>query len=382
LVSRNLLGMLALFASFFAFCVIGLGVFTRLIDAGLGCPDWPGCYGHFVVSSISGNTTFVAYKAWAEMIHRYFAGCLGLLMLSIFILSFRKKYRTFGNILLAVCLLLLLSYQILLGMLTVTLQLLPIIVTQHLLGGFLILSVLWLVFLINKEPVKNNVYSDNVAPMSAVFAEVVIASPALFAGRGNLDLLSSGSPRPNASRPRDDEFSFSAGIAVPRWMLFGAIMGVIILFLQISLGAWTSTNYASLSCLDFPFCENNHPAMTMYLKQAYHLFSPVGINYEGGVFSIAIRQTIQMIHRFGALIFTVYILLFVSFGRPVFSRIPTLSKWVYLILGLLSVQLCLGISNVIFKLPLVTAISHTLVAVLLLLSMITVTYKLLRAPSP
>lgn len=321
--SARLLSMLALFASFFALGVIALGVFTRLIDAGLGCPDWPGCYGHVWVSTISPATHLVAYKAWAEMIHRYFAGCLSLLMISIFIATFCKENRRSSNIFLAFGLLILLAYQIMLGMLTVTLKLLPVVVTQHLLGGFLILCFVWLVYLNNSRS------------------------------------------------------SFSA-TAVRPWMKIGAGMGTLILFLQISLGAWTSTNYASLSCPDFPFCTNTHPMMTFYFKQAFNIFSPLGINYEGGVLATAIRQTIQMMHRLGALIFTTYILIFSMMVMTKLKEARQVIISFYFILGLLSIQLCLGIANVIFKLPLVTAISHTLVAVLLLLAMMTLTFNFVK----
>lgn len=321
----RLVSTLALFASFFALSVISLGVFTRLIDAGLGCPDWPGCYGQLVVSAISPNPHLVAYKAWAEMIHRYFAGSLGLLMTAIFILLFQKENRRVSNRILALCLLLLLSYQILLGRFTVTLKLLPIIVTQHLLGGFLILSVLWIIYLNNKPFVLSK--ADGVLTKKLV-----------------------------------------------PW----AFLGLVILFLQISLGAWTSTNYASLSCPDFPFCVNDQPMMTMYFKKAFTLFSPIGINYEGGVLPVVIRQTIQMMHRLSALTFTLYILVFSYFAMPKLKHSPRLIKLFYLILGLLTVQLCLGISNVIFKLPLATAVSHTLVASILLLSVITFVFNLIK----
>lgn len=327
MVNRNWLSTLALFACFFALCVIGLGVFTRLLDAGLGCPDWPGCYGKIVVTQISASTQFVAYKAWAEMIHRYFAGCLSVLMISIFIISLQKKYRKPSNIILSACLILLLSYQIILGMLTVTLKLLPVIVTQHLLGGFLILSIAWLVYLNN----------------------ITWAKAALSPCPPNIKLFP--------------------------W----ALLGLIILFLQITLGAWTSTNYASLSCPDFPFCMNNQSVLSLHFKQAFNIFSTIGINYEGGVLSAAIRQTIQMMHRFGALIFTVYILIFTSIAMPKFKNLADFTRLMYLILSLLTIQLCIGISNVIFKLPLVTAISHTLVAALLLLAMITLNFKLVKA---
>jgi len=330
--SKRFLSRLALCASFFSLCVIALGAFTRLIDAGLGCPDWPGCYGHLAVpvaekaqqlASLYPGTHLIAYKAWAEMIHRYFVGGLSLFIVAIVIfVCVQKACRIRHNIILAICLVLLLVYQILLGQWTVTLKLLPIIVTQHLLGGFLILSTLWLIYLNNHAALQNRLKGDNVGAL-----------------------------------------------------LLWAIGALIILLLQITLGAWTSTNYASLSCLDFPFCMNDQ-ATIMHFKEAFNIFSPIGINYEGGVLSEAIRQTIQMTHRFGALVFTSYMLIFMVIAMPRLQRLPELMKSLYLILGLLCVQLCIGISNIIFKLPLVTAVGHNLIAAMLLLSVITLIFKL------
>lgn len=314
---QRLISTLSLGATFFALGVIALGAFTRLMDAGLGCPDWPGCYGHLIAP----GTFLVSYKAWAEMIHRYFAGSLGLLIIAIVICLFKKEYRKLGNLLLAGGLILLLAYQILLGQLTVTLKLLPIIVTQHLLGGFLILSILWLIYLNNKA-----------ANQSLLFT----------------------------------------GISIE---LMGAVVALIILLLQITLGAWTSTNYASLSCPDVPFCVNNQ-SITMYFKQAFNIFSPIGINYEGGVLSEGVRQTIQMTHRIGALVFTTYMGILIVLIMPTLRRTPELMRSIYLIMGLLCIQLCIGMANVIFKLPLITALTHTIMAVLLLLAVITFAFKL------
>lgn len=331
MVNARLISKLALCGTFFALGVIALGAYTRLIDAGLGCPDWPGCYGHVAVSFINNVQQFSAHKAWAEMIHRYFVGGLSLFILTIVILLFKNTFSKntnnqniaypCGNIILAVFLILLLMYQIMLGRWTVTLKLLPIIVTQHLLGGFLILSTLWLIYL-NNSNVKN-------------------------------------------------KFTKSVRKIFP-W----AFIAVIILLMQITLGAWTSTNYASLSCPDFPFCMNDNPFMSLHLKAAFNIFSPVGVNYEGGVLPEEVRQTIQMMHRIGALVFTTYILILLGIAFPRLKKSPELLKLLYLIVGLLCVQLSLGISNVIFKLPLLVAVSHNLTAVILLLTLITFTFKL------
>jgi cytochrome c oxidase assembly protein subunit 15 len=342
LAKQRLISWLALIAVFFALGVIGLGAFTRLVDAGLGCPDWPRCYGHFMVPAAEKarqlaalqypGSPFVTYKAWAEMVHRYFAGCLSILIIIILIMVFKnamtkvsiaaKRIEQRFDIILAVFLGVLLVYQIILGQWTVTLKLLPVIVTQHLLGGFLILSVLWLMYLNHCVPINNE--------------------------RGK------------------------------RGLLFLSSLGLVLLFLQIALGAWTSTNYASLSCPDFPFCQNNQSFFAFYFKQAFTLASPTGINYQGGVLPVALRQTIQMLHRIGALIFTSYMMLLTLYLSLKFNKSFDLMRCIYFIWALLSIQLCLGITNVILKLPLLTAISHTMVAALLLLAMITLLFKIVR----
>lgn len=333
----SLLSRLALCAALFALGVIALGAFTRLIDAGLGCPDWPGCYGHLKVPLTAQialqqfpNATFVSYKAWAEMLHRYFVAGLVVFNLVILAVIFGKKmFRVRSNIILAACLLVLIIYQILLGQWTVTLKLLPIVVTQHLLGGFLILLTLWLVYL-------NNYYR--------------LVSLAQHA-------------------------DFGSGLVRVKALLPWAIIAVVILFLQITLGAWTSTNYASLSCTDFPFCVNTQ-TLQLSLRAAFNPMLTTGVNYEGGVLPEVVRQTIQMVHRFGALVLTAYLLFFMMFAMPRLKSFPSLMKSLYVVMGLLCIQLCLGISNVIFKLPLLTALAHNIVAALLLLNMVTFIFKL------
>lgn len=328
-----MISIVAWFASLFALGVIALGAFTRLIDAGLGCPDWPGCYGHLTVSAAEqAGVTMVAYKAWAEMIHRYFAGTLSLLVLMIVSLIsvnfFTTKTKTSAikaNIIAAIFLIALVAYQIILGQWTVTLKLLPVIVTQHLLGGFLILSTCWSIYLINTP-------------------------------RKTIDTVPS------------------------QYYFYATLLGVVLLFCQILLGAWTSTNYASLSCLDFPFCNQTQWMPTSF-KEAFNLFSPLGLNYEGGVLSQVAKQTIQMTHRLGALVVATYLFILSGLLILKLKTAPDCLRLVYSMLGLLCLQICFGVSNVIFKLPVAIAIAHNLTAVLLLLTLITMTFLLVKKKS-
>ncbi|MCW5589553.1 MAG: COX15/CtaA family protein [Legionellales bacterium] len=333
--NQPFLAKFALLACLFTLVVISLGAFTRLVDAGLGCPDWPGCYGHIIVPANANvvntinaqypQTPLVAYKAWAEMTHRFFAGSLGILMLAITILGIRHSVRRQFPRQLAIYLFmpLLLAYQITLGMLTVTWKLLPLIVSLHLLGGMLILSTLWLVHLLNRpwQPLSGNI------PFS-------------------LRVLSA--------------------------------LAVVLLFCQISLGAWTSTNYASLSCPGFPTCFANTLLQHWDFKGAFNLFHPIGINYQGGVLAMNVRSTIQMVHRSGALIVSLYLVFLAAWINLRLRKLPQIKKATQWLLMLLFLQLCLGISNVLFKLPLLIAVAHSVCAGLLLMSVIYLNYCFYR----
>jgi cytochrome c oxidase assembly protein subunit 15 len=337
---QHLVSTLAFWATMLALGVVALGAFTRLIDAGLGCPDWPGCYGHLAIPLAQKaretitfsypDTPLVVYKAWAEMVHRYFAGTLSVFIVGIVIMLFKKTVRKRSNVFLALGLLVLIGYQILLGQLTVTLKLLPTIVTQHLLGGFLILSVLWLVYLNNQAGESSN--------------DIQLKSKA-------------------------------------RFILPWAVLGLILLLLQILLGAWTSTHYAALSCPDLPFCLNNQ-TMIWQFREAFQLFSPIGINYEGGLLPQVVKQTIQMTHRLGAVILTTYLIILIAIAVLSLKQSLALIRPLYVIALLLCMQLCVGMANVIFKLPLMSAVAHNILAVLLLLAMITWLFKLTSKAYP
>lgn len=300
-----------------------LGAYTRLVDAGLGCPDWPGCYG-FISVPLSVDDVAVAEKAfpgkpvehekaWPEMVHRYFAGSLGLLVAFITLISIKNRNKENQPVVLPVILLGLICFQAALGMWTVTMGLLPIIVMGHLLGGFAMLSLLLLLF---------------------------------------LKLKDTGPPK----------------ISGPLKKL--AIAGVIIVFLQITLGGWTSANYAAIICEDFPTCQGAW-IPPLDISGAFQVSTHGVSDYTGGHLGNDARVTIQWLHRLGALITTIFIVfLHVKLMQSGYKRFAI---W---LVAVLSAQVLLGISNVVFSLPLFVAVAHNGVAALLLLSLVYLVYAL------
>lgn len=307
-----------------ALLVVTLGAYTRLTDAGLGCPDWPGCYGHLVLpqkadalQSAQANYPGIPVekaKAWTEMVHRYIAGCLAILILFIAIRSIFLRFRqNFSHWQLPVFTLLLVCFQAALGMWTVTMKLLPVVVMSHLLGGITIFSLL-------------------------CYYNIKLSHQ--FDTQLNRQFL---------------------------WVL----AGIVVLYCQIALGGWVSANYAGIACVGFPQC-NGQWLPTLHLEQGFNLFSPVGNNYQGGVLDSNIRITIQMIHRLGALFTAIYLV-----GLSIFmyrKGSDLLRHCAIFILVLLIIQIGLGIANVIYLLPLPVAVAHNGVAAMLLASLMAMLY--------
>lgn len=312
---------LSLIAVILAFTVVLLGAYTRLVDAGLGCPDWPGCYGFLTVpdehheiqmaTEAFPHAPVEAEKAWPEMIHRYFAGSLGLLIASLAVIGFVNRHKNQQPLILSVALLGIVIFQAALGMWTVTMGLLPVIVMGHLLGGFITLTLLLLLFL--------NIRHHN---------PVAWANPIRSL----------------------------------------ALIGVVIVFVQIMLGGWTSANYAAIICTDFPTCQGNM-IPPLDFSGALTISSEGVNNYLGGHLDNDARVTIHWLHRLGALITTLY-LLFLIF-KLFAAGWKKFAGWILLVL---IAQVSLGISNVIFSLPLAVAVAHNGVAVLLLMSLATLVH--------
>jgi len=313
-------------AMLLAFVVVVLGAYTRLSDAGLGCPDWPGCYGNVIVPDVQeeidqSNEIYMsrpleAGKAWKEMVHRYAAGTLGILILVIAILAWRTRSQPGQQLTVPLLLVGLVIFQALLGMWTVTLLLKPIIVMGHLLGGMTILALLTWTYL----------------------------------------KCRSGTP---AIRTKQHPLRF--------WSL----LGLIIVAVQISLGGWTGANYAALICPDLPVCQGQWwPPMDF--SEGFIPWRGLGVNYEFGVLEGPARTAVHMSHRLGAVI-TLLVVAFIAV-RSILDACLNVRRAGSILLALLIVQFSLGVANVLLTLPIMVAVAHNGVAALLLLSILTLVF--------
>jgi cytochrome c oxidase assembly protein subunit 15 len=306
---------LTLLTLFLTFDLVLFGAFTRLTDSGLGCPDWPGCYGsatplgaHAAIASAQSAmpTGPVTHgKAWVEMIHRYLATSVGLLILVLAVAAWRARWRQtsggFINVMWPTLTLLWVCIQGAFGALTVTMKLFPAIVTLHLLGGLVLLALLCV------QVVKLSQLERRAAP-------VVI----------------------------------STGLRGWLWL------SLALLTLQVALGGWVSTNYAVLACSDFPLCQNRlWPVMNF--EQGFELWRELGLTGAGEAISFAALTAIHFVHRSMAVL--VLVVLGVLAWR--LNRMATLrgpSRW---LAALISLQLATGLSNVVLDWPLVAAVLHT-----------------------
>ena len=321
---------LALLAAVVTFAVIVLGAFVRLSDAGLGCPDWPGCYGHITWpvedhEVEQANQSFPeraveTHKAWKEMVHRYLAGALVLLVLAINILAWKSSARK-GIRNLAAALLVLILFQAALGMWTVTLKLLPVVVMGHLMGGLATFSLLlWLTW----------------------------RTAGTVSAAGNA-----------AFRPF-------------RGMILAALA---VLLVQLALGGWTSSNYSALACPDFPTCQGSWWPEANF-SDGFVIWREVGVDYEGGVLDLRARVAIHLAHRIGAAV------TFIILGLLAIKLIslPAARKEGLTMGALLLAQVTLGIQNVVLQLPLVNAVAHNGMGALLLASMLWLLYRSAARP--
>jgi heme a synthase len=325
---------LALAAVLLGLTVVVLGAYVRLTAAGLGCPDWPGCYGHITplaaeqslsTGAVLTGSPLDVTKAWHEMIHRYAASTLGFLIVLIAALGIASRHESPRRARYAVALLGIVVLQGALGMLTVTLLLRPLIVTLHLLFGITTVSLLWWLWLsLQAEGAESG-------PSGAVWAARL------------------------------------------------AVLALVVLAVQIALGGWTSSNYAAIACPDFPTCQASWwPAMDY--RHAFVLWHARSIDYEGGILTSAARRAIHFTHRMGAAV-TACVLIaaaLAAFRQRALSR-PHMAAW--LVLATLAVQVTIGISMVLQGFPLWLATAHNAGAALTLLAVLALVHSLRSAQS-
>ena len=310
--------ILSILGVFLAFIVIGLGAWTRLADAGLGCPDWPGCYGFITFPTTSQEIEMAEQlypdspveidKIIPEVVHRYFAASLGLLAIFLLFISIKeKKHILTSSLLLAIII-----GQGIFGYLTVSLKLHPLIVTTHLFGAMITTSIFLVIFLRSLKL------------------------------QHNFEILK-----------------------VNRHLI---IIGFVLIIFQIFLGAWTSTNYAARACLDLPYCQGELIPNTNF-TEAFNLFQTIGPNYLFGQMSNEARVAIHITHRIGAIVVFLYslFLIFKLKSKETLSVLGAFSAILFL-------QVFLGVNNVLSHLPLWNAVAHNIFGVMLFLCMIVIMY--------
>lgn len=294
--------------------VILVGAWTRLVDAGLGCPDWPGCYGRLLVPDSEHaalrhpDVPLEPFKAWVEMAHRYVASFLGLMVISVVALGWPLRRRPGYPWRIGLALLIVILIQGGFGAFTVTLKLWPQVVTLHLLGG---LSVLMLFFWLHLR-VRHS-WKDRAV------------------GRKGINFL---------------------------WAA-----AIVLLVLQLALGGWVTSNYAGIACQGFPTC-NGQWWPEMDISEGFHLTQTVGPNYLHGQLHADARTAIQVVHRIGALFLGVALLLLWLRYR----HLAILGRALKIVITAYALQVALGIANVLLWLPLWLALLHTAGAVTLTLS--------------
>ncbi|MCJ8341154.1 MAG: COX15/CtaA family protein [Pseudomonadales bacterium] len=313
---RNLAIKLVNSAIVLVLLVVLMGGWTRINDAGLSCPDWPGCFGQLTVpnstaeldaaNNLYPQIAVVQTKSWLEMIHRYLAGSLGLLILALALIAVKLRSVSSYPHWLSLSLLVLVVFQALLGMWTVTLKLLPIIVTAHLFGGLLTMVLLLLL-------------RGKIVPQKTYFRQWQVHNYALLAG-------------------------------------------LLILFLQILLGGWTSSNYAGWGCSDWLAC-NPGLDITYNFSNAFAITLDSTYSHQGGQLPLAERGAIQISHRVGALLVVLYFI-------AVYFFVARHQPWKNYFIGLLLLtllQIVLGLLNILWAIPTSLAMAHHFVAVLMLI---------------
>lgn len=339
--THNLLRRLALLGMLLCLGVVVLGAYVRLSDAGLGCPDWPGCYGHVTPAGALANegSAEARYpgwqldsgKAWREMIHRYAATTLGFIIVLIAALAIVYRGERRVSVRFALALLATVVVQGLLGAFTVWWLVKPLVVVLHLIGGLSTLALLFWMWLDLRNPDRQPV-ADAVPPRLAARRSAVLAT---------------------------------------------AILGV-----QIVLGGWTSSNYAATACPDLPTCQNAWWPAAMDWADAFVLWRGLDINYTGGVLEHPARVAIHFTHRIGAVLTTLAVLwaawLALQAALAEGARARGVRAGAQLAIGAVLLQVLVGVLMVLQAFPLTLAAGHNGGAAVLLLAMLNLNWQLRR----
>ncbi len=328
--------------AFITLDLIAFGAFVRLTDSGLGCPDWPGCYGKFLptqavtdinqaIAEQGGTHGPVSHgKAWIEMLHRYVASFIGALILVMFVRAVIAKFKPERNMFSGsrtdvgaawpLLLLIVVSLQGLFGKWTVTLKLMPIIVTTHLLGGMTLFALLIWFWMRERDRAGD-----------------VRATPVQVPSRTCV------------------------------WVWFA----IFVLYLQIFLGGWVSTNYAVLACADFPTCNGTMFPATAW-SDAFTFVRELGKNPDGTYLSADALRTIHWAHRIGAIVVTIVI---VIAAMSLMKADAALKRHAIHIKIALTLQILIGISTVLFDQPILVATAHNFFAAVLLATLVIAAYR-------
>ena len=313
-------------------CLLMLGAWVRLTDAGLGCPDWPGCYGNLLPSNSKAQIAQAVEaqggehgpvsmgKAWREMIHRYLAKALGFVLIIATVIAWLKRRSLRQSPWFTTALLGVVILQGLFGMWTVTLKLMPIIVTGHLMGGMLVFALLMWLWQRQQEPAK------------FIDAEPVAA------------------------------------------LRFWAALGLVLVVAQTFLGGWTSTNYAALACSDLPTCQAKWWP-DMQWQDGFDFTRDLGKTDSGANISLPALTAMHFMHRMGAIV----VFFYVAWLGQKTLRTPGMAGVGVALLAALTLQICLGLSNIIWSLPLPVAVAHNGGAALLLATLVILNYRSAKA---
>lgn len=340
--THTLLRRLVLLGMLLCLGVVVLGAYVRLSDAGLGCPDWPGCYGHVTPAGALANeggaeARFPGWeldsgKAWREMIHRYAAATLGFIIVLIAAIAIVYRGQRLVSVRFAIALLATVVVQGLLGAFTVWWLVKPLVVVLHLIGGLSTLSLLFWLWMNLRDPARQ---------------PITTAVPLQLAARR------------------------------------AAVLATVMLGIQIMLGGWTSSNYAATACPDLPTCQNAWWPAGMDWSDAFVLWRGLDINYTGGVLERPARVAIHFTHRIGAVLATLAVLwagwlaLQAALARG--ERAGGVRLGAQLAIAAVILQILIGVFMVLQAFPLTLAAGHNGGAAVLLLAMLNLNWQLRRA---